>query len=137
MFPVHPCKLDDEGLVTPAAMLAHRRRGGRLPDLPRVDAAVLCLQRGLPERMRRKVRLRRIGRLMGDLYVVRRTTRTILVLTDFGLGAPIVAAQAEELIAMGAQRLVSVALAGGLQLVLVRVDEVEVGVRIQALDDLE
>lgn len=114
-FPVHPCKLDDEGLVTPAAMLAHRRRGGRLPDLPPVDAAVLCLQRGLPERLRRKVGLRRIGRLMGDLYVVRRTTRTIVVLTDFGLGAPIVAAQAEELIAMGARRLVSVALAGGLQ----------------------
>jgi len=96
-------------------MLAHRRRGGRLPELEPIDAAILCLQRGLPERMRRQVRLRRVGRLMGELYLVRGVGRRVAVLTDFGLGAPIVAAQAEELIALGATRIVSVALAGGLQ----------------------
>jgi uridine phosphorylase len=114
-FPVRPGKLDQDGIVTPAEMLAHRRQGGRLPRLPDLDAAVLCLQRGLPERLRRQVRLRRLGRLMGPLYLVRGRRRSIAVLTDFGLGAPIVAAQAEELIALGARRLVSVALAGGIQ----------------------
>lgn len=103
------------GIVEPREMLEHRRRGGRLRSLPSIDAAIVCLQRGLPERLRWHVRLRRLGRLMGDLYGVRATGDRVAVLTDFGLGAPIVAAQAEELIALGARRLVSIALAGGLQ----------------------
>jgi uridine phosphorylase len=106
---------DLEAIVEPAAMLAHRRRGGRGPAHARLDAAVVCLQRGLPERLRWRVRLRRLGRLMGDLYAVRGTAASVGILTNFGLGAPIVAAQAEELIALGARRLVSVALAGGIQ----------------------
>lgn len=103
------------GIVEPAQMLEHRRRGGRLRSVPSIEGAIICLQRGLPERLRWQVRLRRLGRLMGDLYGVRATGDRVAVLTDFGLGAPIVAAQAEELIALGARRLVSIALAGGLQ----------------------
>lgn len=104
-----------EAIVEPTAMLDHRRRGGRLPTVRPPAGALICLQRGLPERLRWRVRLRRLGRLMGDLYSVSATDGRVVVLTDFGLGAPIVAAQAEELIGLGARRLVSVALAGGLQ----------------------
>jgi uridine phosphorylase len=114
-FPVFPDKHGLEAMVTPSQMLAHRREGGRLPVMAPLESAVICLQRGLPERLRRRVRLQRLGRLMGDLYTVRATGGRVAVLTDFGLGAPIVAAQAEELIALGASRLVSVALSGGLQ----------------------
>lgn len=114
-YPAFPDKHRHEAVITPAQMLAHRRRGGRLPEISSPDAAVICLERGLPERMRRRVRIRRLGRLMGDLYATRATSGRVVVLTNFGLGAPIVAAQAEELIALGAKRLVSVALSGGLQ----------------------
>ena len=114
-FPAFPDKHGLEAMVTPSQMLAHRRAGGRLPAIAPLESAVICLQRGLPERLRRRVRLQRLGRLMGDLYAVRATGGRVAVLTDFGLGAPIVAAQAEELIALGAGRLVSVALSGGLQ----------------------
>jgi len=114
-YPVHPDKHAHDGMVTPAEMLAHRRRGGRLPALPAPRGAVICLERGLPEQMRRRVRVRHVGRLLGDLYSVRAHRDRVLVLANFGLGAPAVAAQAEELIAMGATRLVSVALCGGLQ----------------------
>jgi len=103
------------GIVEPRAMLDHRRRGGRLRAFDAPSGFVICLQRGLPERLRWQVRLRKLGRLMGDLYAVRSTAGRVGVLTDFGLGAPIVAAQSEELIALGASRLVSIALAGGLQ----------------------
>ena len=95
-------------------MIAHRRRGGRVASEQPLEGVVICLQRGLPERLRWRIRLRRLGRLMGDLYAVRASRGRVAVLTGFGLGAPIVAAQAEELIALGAQRLVSVALAGGI-----------------------
>lgn len=114
-YPVSPDKLGNDGIVAPEQMLAHRRRGGRLPAIPPPQGAVICLERGLPEQMRRQVRVRHVGRLLGDLYSVRSRRDRIVVLANFGLGAPSVAAQAEELIAMGAQRLVSVALSGGIQ----------------------
>ncbi|HEV7677540.1 MAG TPA: nucleoside phosphorylase [Candidatus Dormibacteraeota bacterium] len=114
-YPAFPGKHALQAMVTPERMLAHRRSGGRLAQIAPPRGAVISLERGLPERMRRRVRIRQVGRLMGDLYEVRATSGRVLVLTGFGLGAPIVAAQAEELIALGATHLVSVALAGGLQ----------------------
>ena len=114
-FPNTPGKHTLTAIVTPTEMLAHRRRGGRLPAIQPPQGVVICLQNGLPERNHRRVRIKRLGRLMGDLYGVRSTDGRVAVLTGFGLGAPIVAAQAEELIALGARRLVSIALAGGLQ----------------------
>jgi uridine phosphorylase len=96
-------------------MVAHRRRGGRLPESVSFDAAIVCLQRGLPERLRRRTRLRRVGHLMGDLYTVNSTGGRVAVLTNIGLGAPMVASQADELLALGARRIVSIALSGGLQ----------------------
>lgn len=113
-YPNLPDKHRFAGIVAPAEMLAHRRRGGGLSVEEPPIGVVICLQRGLPERMRWRVRIRRLGRLMGDLYAVRSTNGRVGVLTGFGLGAPIVAAQAEELIALGATRLVSIALAGGI-----------------------
>jgi uridine phosphorylase len=114
-YPAFPGKHTPPAMVTPERMLAHRRRGGRLAEITPPRGAVICLERGLPSRMRRRVKIRQVGRLMGDLYAVRSTSGRVVVLTDFGLGAPIVAAQAEELIALGATHLVSVALSGGLQ----------------------
>jgi uridine phosphorylase len=114
-YPVFPDKHAHDGMVTPEQMLAHRRRGGRLPQIAPPRGAVICLERGLPEQMRRQVRVRQVGRLLGDLYSVRAHRDRVLVLANFGLGAPAVAAQADELIAMGARCLVSVALCGGLQ----------------------
>ena len=114
-FPVSPDKHGNDGIVAPAQMLEHRRRGGRLPQITPPQGAVICLERGLPEQMRRQVRIRHVGRLLGDLYSVRSRRDRVIVLANFGLGAPSVAAQAEELIAMGARRLVSVALSGAIQ----------------------
>lgn len=110
-----PDKHGFEAIVDPRDMLAHRRRGGRLPIFDPPRGALICLQRGLPERLRWRIRIKRVGRLMGDLYAVRSTRGRVVVLSNFGLGAPLVAAQAEELIALGATRIVSVALSGGLQ----------------------
>jgi len=118
-YPNLPDKHSYTAIVEPAEMLEHRRRGGRLPAIQAPDGVVICLQRGLPERMRWRVGIRRLGRLMGDLYGVRSTGGRVAVLANFGLGAPIVAAQAEELIALGAKRLVSIALEVGLDAIVI------------------
>ena len=101
-YPVFTGKHTLDAVVTPAEMVAHRQRGGRLPASVSFDAAVICLQRGLPERLRRQTRIRRVGHLMGDLYSVDATRGRVAVLTNLGLGAPMVASQADELLALGA-----------------------------------
>ncbi len=65
--------------------------------------------------MRWRHPIRRAGRLVGDLYLVRKSKGRVGVLTNIGVGSPLVASLAEELIAWGARRLVSMAWAGGLQ----------------------
>ena len=114
-FPMFPAKHGLPAVVTPDDILDYRRRLGRLPAVEPPEAVLFCLQRGLPERLRRRIRLRRAGRLMGDLYLVRKTGGRVAVLTNIGIGAPALVALAEELIAFGAKRLISIVWGGGLQ----------------------
>jgi uridine phosphorylase len=102
-------------MFTPQDMLAYRRSLGRLPDITPPPSIILCLQRGLPERLRWRYPLRKVGRLIGDVYLLKRSGGKVAVVTNFGLGAPQLSALAEELIAWGARRLISLSLAAGLQ----------------------
>lgn len=108
----------ERSVMEPADMLAHRRRSGRAPDAPALAAAILCLRPGLPERRSLRwgpVRLRHAGRLLGPFHTVRSTGDRVGVLTSFGMGAPVIAAEAEELIALGARALIAFGPAGALQ----------------------
>jgi uridine phosphorylase len=114
-FPNVPGKYDGKAVLTPQHMLAYRQGAGQLPKGSGPEAMILCLQRGLPERMRRKHPYRQIGRLNGDLLALKETDGRVCVLTNFGLGAPLMAGLAEEFIAWGARRLVSISMSGSLQ----------------------
>ncbi len=114
-LPIMPEKRSGQPILTPQAMIAYRQRAGLLPAMAAPPAIILCLQRGLPERMRRSIPLRRVARLMGDLFLLKRSHGKVGVLTNFGIGSPQMAGLAEELIAWGARRLVSLSMAGGLQ----------------------
>lgn len=113
--PQVPEKYNGKAILTPEHMLAYRQKAGMLPKGNGPEAVILCLQRGLPERAKRRHPLNKIGRLNGDLFGLKATRNTVMVLTNFGLGSPLMAGLAEELIAWGAKRLVSISMAGGLQ----------------------
>jgi uridine phosphorylase len=95
-------------------MLEYRRSAGMLPKGGGPEAVILCLQRGLPERAKRRHPYRQVGRMNGDLLSLNEAKAKTMVLTNFGLGAPQMAGLAEELIAWGARRLVSISMAGGI-----------------------
>ncbi len=114
-IPNVPNKYDGKAVLTPQHMVAYRQRAGMLPKSAAPAAALLCLQRGLPERLARKFPYRKIGRLNGDLYSLKKTEGKVAVLTNFGLGSPLMAGLAEELIAWGVQRLISLSMCGALQ----------------------
>ena len=64
--------------------------------------------------MVRRHPLKKLGRMNGDLYSLKKTSG-VAVLTNFGLGSPQIAGLAEEFIAWGAEQLVSISMCGGLQ----------------------
>lgn len=113
--PQFPQKYQGKAILTPQHMLAYRQGAGQLPKGPGPEAVILCLQRGLPERMKRKHPYRQIGRLNGDLLALKASGGRVCVLTNFGLGAPLMAGLAEEFIAWGARTLVSISMTGSLQ----------------------
>jgi uridine phosphorylase len=114
-FPNVPEKYGGKAILTPQHMIAYRQSAGQLPKGQGPESVILCLQRGLPERMKRKHPYRQIGRLNGDLLALKETDGRVCVLTNFGLGAPLMAGLAEEFIAWSARRLVSISMSGSLQ----------------------
>jgi uridine phosphorylase len=88
-----------------------------MPAIEAPESVIFCLQNGLPQR--RRVRKRhpytKAGKLTGDLLLLKNTDSRVAVMTNLGIGAPMLASLADELIAWGVKQLVIVAWAGALQ----------------------
>jgi uridine phosphorylase len=113
-YPVHPEKHRLPALLTAEQMIEFRRAHG-LREAHAPNGVVLCLYRGVMKRFGWKYRARRIDGFQADLYVTTRGGRRVGVAGNFGIGAPAATNLAEELIAWGAERLVILSLAGGIQ----------------------
>jgi uridine phosphorylase len=114
-FPNYPGKYENKSILTAEDIVAYRRRAGRLAKVPDLEGVLLCLERGLPGRMRWQIPIQDVGKMNGDLYGVKKTRNRVAVMANFGAGSPMVASLAEEFIAMGARRLVLMTGGGGLQ----------------------
>jgi uridine phosphorylase len=114
-FPNHPNKFQGEAVMQPGDTIAMRRRFGQFPKVEAPQGLILCMKNGLPEKLKWKTPIQKVGRVMGDLHVVRRTKGKVGVLSNFGIGAPVVVSLAEELIAWGVKRLIILSWGGALQ----------------------
>jgi uridine phosphorylase len=114
-FPNHPDKHENESILKPAHTLDVRRRFGRLPKIEPPEGLVICLKNGLPEDLGWRTPVQKVGRVLGDMYLVRRTRGRVGVLANFGIGAPVVVSLAEEMIAFGVKRFVILSWGGALQ----------------------
>jgi uridine phosphorylase len=111
-FPNYPDKHKLKSLLTADELVAYRARLGRMPKVT-PKGALFCLERGLPHRMRWRVPVERAGAMNADVYRVKKTD--VAVLTSFGGGSPMVMELAEELAAMGAQKMILMTWGGTLQ----------------------
>jgi uridine phosphorylase len=114
-FPNYPEKQSLETILRAEDIVAYRKRLGRMPDIGSPNGVLFCLDRGLPERMRWRIPVRRAGSMNADVHVTRRTQTPVAILTNFGGGAAIVAELAEELAVMGAHKMILMTWAGALQ----------------------
>ncbi len=111
-FPTFPDKHAGDPFVTPADYV----RLMRLDDAPRVESAIMLYQSSLWRQVVEwpDARVPEGPRLHG-LRLLGRTGDHVGVLGGFGIGAPAAAIVLEELIAVGARRIVSLGTAGALQ----------------------
>ncbi len=114
-FPNHAEKHGSPSLLNAEDIVNYRRRLGRYPDVPDLQGVLLCLERGLPRRLRWEIPVQEVGSMNGDLYGVKKTRNRVAVMTNFGGGSPMVVELAEELAVMGARRLILMTWGGTLQ----------------------
>lgn len=106
---------DDAPIFTAAEMLAQRWRTGHAPKVSLLHTVIICYQRDPIAALLKRHRAAKVDGFFGDLRVLKTRGHPIGMLQPVGPGAPIVAAAVEELIAFGAQRFISIGVAGGLQ----------------------
>lgn len=114
-FPNFPDKKQSEPIMKPEDTIEMRRRFGRFPAIDPPKGLVLCLKNDLPYQLRWRTPVQKVGRVMGDLFLVKRARGRVGVLSNFGIGAPVVASLAEEMIAWGVRQFVILSWGGALQ----------------------
>ena len=114
-FPNFPEKYRGFPVMRPEDTIAMRKRFGDFPKVPPPEGLILCLKNDLPHRLRWSIPVKKAGRIMGDFYLVKSTRGQVGVLSNFGIGAPVIASLAEEMIAWGVKRFVILSWGGALQ----------------------
>lgn len=106
---------ENEPVLRPADLLAHRRVNGQLSYFPPPRAVIFAPQKSLADYALRHHSARRIKGFLGEFYLLKRTNGQIALSTGFGIGAPAIAALADEFSAVGVKQFVLIGMAGGLQ----------------------
>lgn len=114
-FPNDPNKYQGEAVMQPTDTIAMRKRFGNFPKIDAPEGLILCLKNDLPHRLRWKIPVQKVGRVLGDMHLVKRTHGRVGVLSNFGIGAPVIVSLAEEMIAFGVKRFIILSWGGALQ----------------------
>jgi uridine phosphorylase len=114
-FPNFPGKYHGSPVMQPEDTIAMRRRFGKFPKVDVPQGLILCLKNDLPTQLRWKMPIQKVGKVMGDFYLIKSTRGRVGVLSNFGIGAPVVASLTEEMIAWGVKRFVILSWGGALQ----------------------
>ncbi len=114
-LPNFPEKYQGEPIMRPEDTIAMRKRFGKFPKVDAPEGLILCLKNDLPTQLRWHVPVQKVGKVMGDFYLVRSTRGRVGVLSNFGIGAPVVASLTEEMIAWGVKRFIILSWGGALQ----------------------
>ncbi len=113
MLPQFGEKHEHSSLTSASKMLEHRRQFGRLPSAAPPKTVIFCYQSRFVKKILEEVPHKPCDGCFSKLYFL--NDYPGVALTDFGIGAPVVATKMEELIAWGAQQFISMGTAGSLQ----------------------
>ena len=93
--------------------LAYRQQG-KLPEFQIPEAVIFCYQSSLYKHVLERHDVSRIRLFGGEFYLLTDTDGRIGFSARFGIGAPVVTALLEEMVALGVSRFMSIGTAGAL-----------------------
>ncbi len=96
-------------------ILNERWRRSRPPQISTPDWVILAYQPGLMRYAVRKYTTKRVGGFFGDVVLLKKFGTRVALCGNFGIGAPVTAIQVEEMAAFGVHRILSIGVAGSLQ----------------------
>ena len=114
-FPNYPNKYTGEAVMRPEDTIEMRKRFGKFPKIKPPSGVIFCMKNGLPEKLRWRIPIQKVGRVMGDMFLVKKTNGQVGILSNFGIGAPVVVSLAEEMIALGVKKFIILSWGGALQ----------------------
>ncbi len=117
-FPNFPEKYHAEAIMRPQDVLVMHRRSRKFPNVHAPDGMILCLKKDLPRQLRWRIPVRKVGNIFGEVHLIRDSGGRVGVLSNFGIGAPVLASLTEELIAWGVKRFIILSWGGALQMSL-------------------
>ena len=112
--PIDTGKYGRSSIVSPEKLAEHGMDSGAYAEVPPPQAAILCYHRGLADRLLASRAHVKIPGFFGDTYLLDETDRTVALVADFGIGAPVAAVMLEDLVALGCRRVASIGTCGGM-----------------------
>lgn len=114
-FPNYPNKFSSQAVMNAHDTIEMRKRFGKFPKIKSPSGLIFCMKNDLPKKLSWRVPIQKVGKVMGDMFLVKKTNGNVGVLSNFGIGAPVVVSLAEEMIAFGVKRFLILSWAGALQ----------------------
>jgi uridine phosphorylase len=108
-------KYENEALFSPSDFMEYLRSIGKYPEIEVPSGAILCFQRKLLKHIANHENTTKVKLFYGENHLIRYNEKDILIVGNFGIGAPVACTLLEELIAFGIKRFIVVGLAGTLQ----------------------
>jgi uridine phosphorylase len=114
-FPNLKGKHAEDAMFTPTDYLKYKKKRGKHPKFKPPIGIIFCYQKILLDYIIKNHKVTKVEGFYGDTYLLDETKGKIGVVGNFGVGAPIIGALLEELIAFGVKKFISVGTAGTLQ----------------------
>lgn len=108
-------KYQSKELFTPNDYLRYAKKQNKYPDIEIPASAIICFQNKLIEYVKEIGQAVDMKFLKADCFNLKMSETNVLVVGNFGIGAPIATIVVEELIAFGVKKFILVGTAGTLQ----------------------
>lgn len=117
-FPNLKNKHAQDSMFTPKEFLEYQKKIGKYPKFKPPKGVIFCYSKRILEHILKNHKTTKVEGFHGEFYLLNETKNQIGVLAKFGMGAPVVVAVMEELIAFGVKKFISIGEAGTLQKIL-------------------
>jgi len=113
-FPNISNKTEFSSVFNPSQALAYRKRQEGKPNFSIPKGCILCYNWKLLDHILKNSQAKPVDGFISKSYLLEDTDNQILVVSKFGIGAPVVVALLEELIAYGIKYFISIGNAGAI-----------------------